>query len=586
MLPSIWLASTRRWLTLLSGVCLLVSAVSAQSPSLSLSPAAVTFTYQMGSTLPKEQKVTIKQSTGAALAFTAAVSAGSEWLIVTPATGKTGTSISLYVNPATLLAGDYVATVTVDAAGSAGPVALPVTLKIRNAPPVMSVAPNALTFSFQTDAATPNAQSLAVSTNGEPASITATAAGGTWLSIDKATGIAVTGAPFTISAAISPAGLNPGSYSGKISISSTNATNKKIDVAVTLTVTAGKAVVASIWPSAAPIGSNDTTITVRGQHLFKDVSIVKAGAQTLTSTWISTGVMLATIPKSLLAEQGTLAITVTNPSTTASTPLDFTVTPPGPLIQAVVNAASFTTSKIGGNPVVSPGEMIAIFGSALGPAAVSQATPVCTPSPCAYPTSLGTPATLVEFELAPTVWTAAPLIFVQANQVNAVVPFAATAAGTLNMRVTYNALVSTVTTLAVEAANPGIFTLDSSGRGQSAALNYNAATGTYSLNSANNGALKGSIVSLYMTGGGQVTPAITPEGMVIVTAPALDNAVSVTIGGDGATVISATGVPGSIAGLVQLNITVPTSITAGKELPVVVTIAGRSSPATATLSVK
>ena len=44
--------------------------------------------------------------------------------------------------------------------------------------------------------------------------------------------------------------------------------------------------------------------------------------------------------------------------------------------------------------------------------------------------------------------------------------------------------------------------------------------------------------------------------------------------------------PGSLAGLVQLNVTVPSSVKAAKDLPVVVTVAGRASPATATLSVK
>jgi uncharacterized protein (TIGR03437 family) len=62
--------------------------------------------------------------------------------------------------------------------------------------------------------------------------------------------------------------------------------------------------------------------------------------------------------------------------------------------------------------------------------------------------------------------------------------------------------------------------------------------------------------------------------------------VSVTIGGEAATVQSATLAPGSIAGLVQLNVTVPSTVRAGKDLAVVVTIAGRSSPATATVAVK
>ena len=69
-------------------------------------------------------------------------------------------------------------------------------------------------------------------------------------------------------------------------------------------------------------------------------------------------------------------------------------------------------------------------------------------------------------------------------------------------------------------------------------------------------------------------------------APTLNGAVSVTIGGDGATVQSATAVPGSLAGLIQINVTVPSSVKAGKSVPVVLVVGGKASPGTATVSVK
>lgn len=85
------------------------------------------------------------------------------------------------------------------------------------------------------------------------------------------------------------------------------------------------------------------------------------------------------------------------------------------------------------------------------------------------------------------------------------------------------------------------------------------------------------------------TPLPSPEGQVIPlsgTLPAVSGVVSVTIGGEGATVQSATLAPGSIAGLVQLNVTVPSTVKAGKDLPLLVIIAGRAGPATATVAVK
>jgi uncharacterized protein (TIGR03437 family) len=377
-------------------------------------------------------------------------------------------------------------------------------------------------------------------------------------------------------------GLLPGAYTGKVTLTSANASNKSILVSVALTVAPGKAVISSVWPNAAPVGSNDQTVTVRGTHLFKS-SVVHAGTATLTTTWISTGVMLAVIPKASLATQGTLNLTVTNSPQPASDPVTFTVTPPGPLIQSVVNAASFVAG--GSPPVIAPGQIISIFGSGLGPAALLQASP----SGGAFPTSLGTPAAMVEFELTPGVWTAAPIIFAQANQINAVAPFTLPTTQGQRMRVTYNTLSSTPLTFDGAAANPGLFTIDSSGRGQSAALNYDAVKAVYSLNTASNPAAKGSTVILFGTGGGVTAPLPSPEGQVIPTTgtvPRIAGSVAVTIGGDGATVESATAVPGSIAGLMQLNVTVPTSVKAGKDLPVVVTIGGKASNAYATLSVK
>jgi uncharacterized protein (TIGR03437 family) len=373
----------------------------------------------------------------------------------------------------------------------------------------------------------------------------------------------------------------PAVYSGKITLNFTNAATKTVSVPVTLAVTAGTAVIGSIWPTAAPVGSGDVTLTLRGQHFFQS-SVVQAGNVTLTPTWVSTTVMLAVVPKAQLATQGTLAITVTNAPQPASAPVNFTVNPPGPYIDTVVNAASFATAS---PPNIAPGEIISIFGSGLGPSSVLLAAP----SNGVFPVSLGTPATEVEFETAPNTWTPAPIIFAQANQVNAVAPFALTAGANKLLRVRYNNLNSASFTYTGVSAEPGIFTTDSSGRGQAAALNYNATTGAYSINSGSNPATKGSIVVLYGTGGGATNPAPAQDGQVLSAggpAPALTAPLSATVAGDGATVQSATGVPGSLAGLVQVNITVPSSVAAGKTLPVVLVVGGRASPGTATIAVK
>ncbi|MEK7751026.1 MAG: hypothetical protein AAB654_03850, partial [Acidobacteriota bacterium] len=448
-------------------------------PAITATPVALSFSYQLGAlTLPVAQALAIKRSpAGTALDFTVSVPGTAPWLIVTPSTGKTGTSVSVRVNPTSLPVGAYAADVTVSS-GTSDPAVIPVSLAIKNPPPKMTLAPASLPFTYVTDQSLPvDPQTMTVATDGEPLSFTSAVSGGTWLAATPALGIAVAGSPVTLTVSVTTTGLLPGSYSGKITLTSANASNKSAFVTVLLTVAPGEAVVTSIWPSAAPIGSNDQTVTIRGNHLFK-ASLVQAGTTTLSTTWISTDTMLAVIPKASLLSATGLGVSVTNTGQSASVPdvnSTFTVTPLGPLIQAVgasvgvVNAASFKIDTP--TPLIAPGEILSIFGSGLGPTVLAQSAPTSG----VFPTTVGTPAAKVEFGTAsgsPPVcgtWTAAPIVFAQANQINAVAPFALTSAAGQCLRVTYNSIASTAVTFNGVTANPGLFTVDSSGRGQIAA---------------------------------------------------------------------------------------------------------------------
>jgi uncharacterized protein (TIGR03437 family) len=565
-----------------------VQALLGQAPSLTVTPANLTFTYQIvkGTTpaLPAAQTIAIKRSgSGTALTYTISVSPAAPWLIITPLTGKTGGSISVRVNPTSLIAGSYAAVIQVDAQGATGPVTAGVVLTVKSPPPVMTVAPATLTYQWQTDSlVAPPVQTFVVSTDGEPFTYTAALAGGTWLTANPAIGVVLSGSPITVDVGVDTTGLSPGTYTGKITIASTTASNKSVSVTVSLTVNPGTAVLDSIWPLAAPIGSNDTVITIRGSHLFK-ASVVKANTTDLISTWIGTDVMLATIPKSLMTSQTSINITVLNSPRPASAAKVFSVTPPGPQLLTIVNAASFASVSTP-NPQISPGEMITIYGSGMGPSTAIIGAPVAN----AYPTTLGAPAAMVEFSINNS-WVAAPLILVQANQISCQAPFTVPTATGLKLRVTYNSQTSADYTYDGVAAEPGIFTLDSSGRGQAAALNYDGTTSTYTLNSASNPVPKGGDLIFYVTGAGAIIPTPNPDGQLSPddpNAPTLVASPAVTIGGDAASVVSANAVGGAIGGLAQIRVTVPGSIQAGKDLPIVVVINGRTSPGTATVAVK
>ena len=61
--------------------------------------------------------------------------------------------------------------------------------------------------------------------------------------------------------------------------------------------------------------------------------------------------------------------------------------------------------------------------------------------------------------------------------------------------------------------------------------------------------------------------------------------VTATIGGVNATVIYAGGVPGFVAGVLELDVQIPSGIAANGAIPVVITIGGQTTQANVTLAV-
>jgi glycosyltransferase involved in cell wall biosynthesis len=127
-----------------------------------------------------------------------------------------------------------------------------------------------------------------------------------------------------------------------------------------------------------------------------------------------------------------------------------------------------------------------------------------------------------------------------------------------------------------QAAAPGLFTLNQTGAGQAAALN--AIDG--SINTAVNPVRIGDYVSLYATGEGQTTPAGI-DGR-IASGPMLPQPnfqVSATIGGLPAVVQYAGAVPNEVAGLMQVNVRIPSGVQTGGYVPVILEVGNTSTVA-------
>ena len=73
----------------------------------------------------------------------------------------------------------------------------------------------------------------------------------------------------------------------------------------------------------------------------------------------------------------------------------------------------------------------------------------------------------------------------------------------MKLILTYNGLASAAFNVNIVDADPGVFSVDASGAGQGAILNYNATTKDYSVNSSSSAAVRGSIIAIYITGHGR-----------------------------------------------------------------------------------
>jgi uncharacterized protein (TIGR03437 family) len=131
----------------------------------------------------------------------------------------------------------------------------------------------------------------------------------------------------------------------------------------------------------------------------------------------------------------------------------------------------------------------------------------------------------------------------------------------------------------VAATQPAVFTKDSSGKG-AALLAASKPDGTQFLVDADNPVTEGDTVVISCAGLGPVDPPVAAGS----SAPAEPlsqtiNPVTVTIGGQAATVVSAVLAPGpELTGVYRVTVTVPPGITAGPDVPLVVTVAEQSSP--------
>ena len=237
---------------------------------------------------------------------------------------------------------------------------------------------------------------------------------------------------------------------------------------------------------------------------------------------------------------------------------------PLPAIAAVTNAASNLPGAI------SPGEIVALYGSGIGPMQLVKAAPG---SDGFYGTQVAN--TSVSFN-----GMAAPMIYAWAGQIAAIVPYGITGTNA-QVALTYQGQTSAPFSVPIAASSPGIFTFDSSGHGPAAAINQDGITP----NTAATPTEIGDIISLYATGEGQTTPGGVDGKPASVPYPYPNLSVTATVGSQDAPVKYAGGAPGMVVGLMQVNIQIPAGIQTGNTVPVVLKVGNALSQGSVTVAV-
>jgi uncharacterized protein (TIGR03437 family) len=212
----------------------------------------------------------------------------------------------------------------------------------------------------------------------------------------------------------------------------------------------------------------------------------------------------------------------------------------------VVHAASFTP-----NGALVPGSIVSIFGANLA-------------STSAGASSLPLPKTLAGASLQVGGYDV-PLFYSSGGQINAQLPFELPPNSRPQLIVKGADFVTVPETITVATARPGIFSTTQDGKGQGVIMDV----GNRLVDSANP-AKAGDVVVVYCTGLGATNPAVR-SGEAAPASPLAKvvTPVTVTIGGQPATVQYAGLTPG-LVGLYQVNVQIPSGVTPGSSVSLVI----------------
>ena len=245
------------------------------------------------------------------------------------------------------------------------------------------------------------------------------------------------------------------------------------------------------------------------------------------------------------------------------------------VVPAAVSVTSVKNAASGASGSYSPGEYVLISGTNLGPSSGVEGEV----SDGRLSTNTGGVEVMVN-------GVPAPLGYVSATEIYAVIPYQAASSKSANLVVSYNGATSANFPLSIVATAPGLFTTNGQGSGQAVVLN--SASGKTSVNSSSSPAGAGDVLLIFGTGEGALKPAGVTGQVTGGTGPSIAAAVSVRIGTvtvPAADIQYAGEVADTVEGVFELKVVVPAGVSAGND-PLRVTIGGVATQAGVTLAIR
>jgi uncharacterized protein (TIGR03437 family) len=215
---------------------------------------------------------------------------------------------------------------------------------------------------------------------------------------------------------------------------------------------------------------------------------------------------------------------------------------------------------------IGPGSIISISGANFAAAATATSQWPLTND------LLGSEAVIAGVNL--------PLIYAGANLIQAVVPYDMQPGQYLAV-VTRGNTISGPETIVVGAAQPNVLRVTTSTDSQVPQSVWSQFVTGKRIDPSTippaNALAAGNTLQIYCTGLGAVMPTLDPSQQAPAPAPAVQNPVTLMLGNTPATVTSANLVPG-LAGIYLVQAAIPSGISTGDGIPLVVSVQGQSSP--------